>query len=124
MEQPRGLSAVELMRLLLFYHRHIDSTILQFTSSEVHTLRHSLLPCSKPVFGFMLFSCGVIDDEVSGQQCPAGHGGQKLSANNWSWSTGDVCPEVLDCKRGRPVHALEFLQRVPPLGLPHKVSYG
>ena len=34
------------------------------------------------------------DEEVAGQQEPAGHGGHKMSAVAWSWSDGDAFPEA------------------------------
>ena len=49
----------------------------------------------------------VGDHEVPGQQEPAGHGGHKLSALAWCWSHGDAFPELLDCRTGRPVHAMQ-----------------
>ena len=54
----------------------------------------------------MIFYVG--DEEVAGQQEPAGHGGHKMSAVAWCWSEGDENPEVLDCRNGRPIHALQF----------------
>ena len=50
----------------------------------------------------------VSDDEIGGQQETPGHGGHKMSAMAWSWSSGDIFPEVIDCRNGRPVHALQF----------------
>lgn len=44
---------------------------------------------------------------MAGQQEPAGHGGHKMSAVAWSWAQGDEIPEVLDCRNGRPIHALQ-----------------
>jgi len=49
----------------------------------------------------------VGDEEVPGQQEPAGHGGHKLSALAWCRSHGDPFPELLDCRSGRPVHAMQ-----------------
>jgi hypothetical protein len=60
----------------------------------------------------MLFYVG--DEEVSGQQEPAGHGGHKMSAVAWCWSAGDKHPEVLDCRNGRPIHALQVGPRTHP----------
>ena len=62
----------------------------------------------------MLFHVG--DLEISGQQEPAGHGGHKMSAVAWSWSSGDPDPEVLDCRNGRPIHALA--SGLEPLAMP------